>query len=242
MAHADMEQLKDAIVQVAHLLHQRGYIGGMDGNISVRVGSRLLCTPSGVNKGFMNRKEIITTDLEGKVLVGSGKPSSELAMHLEVYKQRQDVGAVVHAHPPHCVACTLTGIDMTRLVVPELAYTMGAVPTAPYATPGTREVPDSIAAHVGTSQAILLERHGSITFGSTLQEAYDRLEGLEHAAHILFLARNLGTLKPLSDEQVERLRHSVEARGLPWMYTSQGDEQVVDRIVEQVLERLRGRG
>lgn len=238
MTRTDIERTRDEIVQVSHWLHQRGYIGGMDGNISVRLEGKLLCTPSGVNKGFLTRTDLVVTDLQGQVLSGKGRPSSELEMHLEVYRQRSDVMAVVHAHPPHCVACTLSGVELTQPIVPELAYTLGAVPTAPYATPGTPEVAASIAPYVASSQAILLARHGSLTVGASLLEAYNRLEGLEHAAHILFLARNLGPLVPLAEGEVQRLRRSVESRGLPWRYSAAKDDEVTQRLVEAVLAKI----
>lgn len=241
MNRTDVEHAKEQIVQVSHWLHQRGFIGGMDGNISVRLGNRLVCTPSGVNKGFLASRDLVVTDLAGSVISGNGRPSSELEMHLEVYRQRADVQAVVHAHPPHCVACTLCGITLTQPIVPELAYTLGAVPTAAYATPGTPEVAASIAPFVAGSQAVLLERHGTLTVGCDLMEAYNRLEGLEHAAHILFLARNLGQLTPLSDQQVQRLRRSVESRGLPWRYAEGMPHDLADRLVEEVIKRLTGK-
>lgn len=242
MMWTEIERTREEIVRVSQWLHQRGYIGGMDGNISVRLQDRLLCTPSGVNKGFLTSQDLVMTDLQGHVVSGKGKPSSELEMHLEVYRQRSDVRAVVHAHPPHCVACTLSEVELTRPVVPELAYTLGAVPTAPYATPGTPEVAASIAPHVAFSQAILLARHGSLTVGSTLIEAYNRLEGLEHAAHILYLARNLGPLVPLAQSEVHRLRLSVESRGLPWGYAGQEDDALTQRLVEEVLRRMLSKG
>ncbi len=241
MSYVHAEEIRQNVVQVAHMMHQRGYIGGLDGNISVWLGrNRFLCTPASTNKGFLNARDLVVVDLDGKAVQGKGRPSSELAMHLLVYRERPDVQAVIHAHPQHCVACTLVGLTLTNPVVPEMAYSMGAVPTAPYATPGTKEVPDSIEPYVKQADGILLARHGSLTMGTDLWEAYNRLEGLEHAAQILFLARNLGELQPLNDDQVARLRASVEARDLPWRYpnTWGADDLPFDEIIEAVVERL----
>ena len=241
MSLVNLEKIRQDMVTVARWMHQRGLVGGMDGNLSVRVGKdRLLATPSGVNKGLLETSDLVMTDFSGNPVRGSGNPSSELMMHLRIYEVRPDVGAVLHAHPPHCVACTLVGLSLTSLVVPELAYSLGAVPTAPYATPGTPEVPASIEPFIANSQAILLARHGVVTFGRDLTEAYNRLEGLEHAARILFLARNLGELVPLDPTEVQRLRESVLARGLSWGFETSAPQrqETVEEIVEMVLKRL----
>lgn len=233
--------VRQDIVKAARLMHSRGLIAGHDGNISVRVApTKLVCTPSGVNKGFLEEKDLVLVDLDGRLLRGGAEPSSEIRMHLQVYRRREDVGCVVHAHPPHCVACTLAGIRLTEPVVPEAAFVLGAVPTAPYATPGTDEVPRSIEPFVASCRGILLERHGSLTVGADVREAYNRLEALEHVAQLLFLARNLGDVPPLSPGQIESLKAVVTARGLPWGYPdSQGSPGPTEAIVQKVLERLR---
>jgi L-fuculose-phosphate aldolase len=242
MSFQDEEKIRQDIVQAARLLHSREYISGFDGNISVRIGrNRLICTPSAVNKGFLEAKDLVVIDLEGNTLRGNQRsPSSEILMHLLVYAERPEIKAVVHAHPPHCVACTLTGINLSLPIVPETAYHIGAVPTAPYATPGTQEVPQSIRPFINESCAILLERHGSLTLGKDLWGAYNRLESLEHVARILYLSRNLGELIPLTPEQVARLRSAVTSRGLPWKFPDDGQlpPQLVDSIVKRVIEKL----
>jgi len=242
MSLMNLEKTRHDMVRVARWMHQRGLVGGMDGNLSVRVAKdRFLATPSGVNKGLLEASDLILTDGRGFPVRGKGSPSSELKMHLRIYEVRPDVGAVLHAHPPHCVACTLVGLSLTSLVVPELAYSLGAVPTASYATPGTVEVPESIEPYIAGSQAILLARHGAVTFGRDLTEAYNRLEGLEHAARILFLARNLGELVPLNPGEVQRLKESVQSRGLPWGFDTapNSEREDVEAIVQMVLKKLR---
>ena len=234
-------EVRQQIVQAARLMHGRGLIAGHDGNISVRVAhNKLVCTPSGVNKGFLTERDLVVVDLEGNRLRGNESPSSEILMHLLVYQHRPDVGCVVHAHPPHCVACTLVGLSLSTPQVPEAAFVLGAVPTARYSTPGTQEVPDSIEPFIAQHEAILMERHGSITFGTSITEAYNRLEALEHVAQVLFLARNLGEVAPLSDDEIGRLKASVTARGIPWRYPADSSgAPLTDLIVQKVLEQLR---
>jgi len=234
-------QVREEMVRAARLMHQRSLIAGHDGNISVRIGpNKLVATPSGVNKGFLHERDLVVVDLEGRKLRGDREPSSEMLMHLLVYQKREDVGSVVHAHPPHCVACTLVGLSLATPQVPETAFVLGAVPTAPYSTPGTPEVPTSIEPFITRSDAVLLERHGALAVGSDLWDAYNRLEALEHVAHILFLARNLGEVSPLGPDEVARLRSVVEARGLPWRYPTNDSlpRELVDAIVQRVLKEL----
>jgi L-fuculose-phosphate aldolase len=238
---AQEEKIRQDMVLVARRMHDRGFISGYDGNISVRTGQdRLLCTPSGRNKAFIEATDIVVLDMQGKLLRGKSEPSSEVRMHLAVYKERPEAGCVVHAHPPHAVACTLAGISLAVPQVPETAFILGSVPTAAYATPGTDEVPESIRPFVKSAEAILLARHGAVTVGRDLSEAYDRMEALEHVARVLFLARNLGDLTPLSPAEVARLKESVTSRGIPWRYPESAalPANLVDVIVERVVHKL----
>lgn len=235
------ENLRREVVTVARLMHDRGYISGYDGNISARLGRGvLLCTPSGVNKAFLDPADLVVLDMAGTRLRGRMEPTSEILMHVIVYEKRPDVQCVIHAHPQHCVACTLTGISLAVPQVPESAFILGAVPTAAYATPGTPEVPDSIRPYVESCDALLLARHGSLTVGRDVREAYDRLEALEHVAKVIFLARNLGDVMPLSADEVARLKASVTSRGIPWKFPESPGlpAGLVDTIVQQVLARL----
>ncbi|MHC1744782.1 MAG: class II aldolase/adducin family protein [Syntrophobacteraceae bacterium] len=184
--------LRYGLVDVCRTLERKGLIAATDGNVSCRAGdARLLVTPSGRPKGELAPIDLLVTDLEGVVLNGTGRPSTEIRMHLLIYSRRPDVQAVVHAHPPMLTALTLAGVPFVAEALPEVWLTIGAVPTAPYATPSTQEVPDAIAPFVDSHQAILMERHGSITMGHSLREAYLRLEKLEHAAHTLFFAHQM---------------------------------------------------
>lgn len=190
-------QCREELIWVCRKLEQRGFIAATDGNVSCRLGEeRLLLTPSGMPKGELRPVDLLVTDLQGKVLLGQAKASSEVRMHLLVYEKRPDVRAIVHAHPPLLTAFTLAEIPFRADVLPEVWLTIGPVPTAAYATPTTAEVPRSIEPFIADHQAILLARHGSLTLGGTPKEAYLRLEKLEHAAHTLFYSYLLSQRLP----------------------------------------------
>ncbi len=198
------------MVRVGHLLWERGYVAATDGNLSVRVGSdRLLVTPSGLSKGFLSADELLVIDLDGAPLPSyrgrDGRPSSEILMHLEVYRQRPDVNAVVHAHPPLATAFSIAGVSLARCVIPEVVVTLGTIPTTDYATPGSAEVPGSIRRAIQDHDAMILAHHGSLTVGQTLWEAYLRLEKVEHTAQITLAAQQLGQVNTLAPEAVQKL-------------------------------------
>lgn len=200
--------LRMEMIAVCQHLVKKELIVAADGNISCKVGQdRFLVTPSGRPKEALAPSELLLLDGRGEILAGQGKPTTELRMHLEAYRRRPDVRAVVHAHPPMLTALTLAGMSFVAEALPEVWLTFGPVPTAPYATPSTPEVPEAIAPFLEKHQAILLERHGSLTFGRNLGEACMRLAKLEHAAHILFHASLLSKAPPvpLPREALEKL-------------------------------------
>jgi len=199
-------QLKEDIVRICRMLHRKNYLAATDGNVSVRLGDRVLVTPSGVHKGLMEAYQILTVDREGRVLSGEGKPTSEIRMHLLAYELRPDVQAVVHAHLPYATACTLAGINLLEPILPEVVITLGGIPTAAYATPGSEEVPESIRAFIKEYDAILLSRHGAMTVGQDVTDAYNKMEKLEHTARVVLAARLQGPLPPLPQAEVEKLR------------------------------------
>jgi len=203
-------QLRQEIVRVCRMLHQKNYLAGTDGNVSVRLGDQVLLTPSGVNKGMMEEDQVITVDLEGRLLAGTGRPTSELRMHLLVYELRPEAGAVVHAHLPYATACTLAGISLLEPILPEVVITLKGIPTAAYATPGTEEVPKAIRDFIQEFDAILLSRHGAITVGQDVMDAYNKMEKLEHTARVVLAARLQGPVSPLSASEVEKLRRLRE--------------------------------
>ena len=210
---ASETQLRADIVEVGRRMYARGYTASNDGNISVRLdASRLLMTPKSVCKGFMDPAMMCITDLEGKKLAGDRDPSSEMQMHLEVYRQRPEVQAVVHAHPPIATAFAVAGIPLDRAVLAEVVTTLGSVPIADYATPSTKELPRAVSKYIKAHDGMLLANHGALTVGTDLFSAYYKMETIEHFAHISFIARMLGGERLLSQEEVQRLQ------GLRGMY------------------------
>jgi L-fuculose-phosphate aldolase len=200
-------QLRADIVEIGRRLYARGYTASNDGNISVRLdGGRLLMTPKSVCKGFMASEMMCITDLEGRKLAGERDPSSEMLMHLEVYRQRPDVNAVVHAHPPIATGFAVAGIPLDRAVLAEVVTTLGSVPIAEYATPSTRELPDAVRKYVKAHDGMLLANHGALTIGPDLYGAYYKMETIEHFAKISLVARLLGGERLLSREEVARLQ------------------------------------
>lgn len=193
-------------------MHERGYIDGNAGNITARLGERaILATPSGVAKGFLSPDQLIIVDMDGKRIDAPTpanahlRPTSELFMHLECYQGRDDIHGVVHAHPPTSVALTLVGYDFQQCLVAEAVITLGFVPVVPYATPASAENRDLIRQRVQEHDAILLAHHGSLTVAETVWDAYLLLETLEQSARIIHMAQQLGTLRSIPPEQLEKL-------------------------------------
>ena len=200
-------EARQAILEAGRRMFQRQYVAANDGNISCRVGEdSVWITPSGVSKGFMTEDMLLRVDLEGCVLEGSGKPSSEMKMHLRVYRENPAVRAVVHAHPLAATSFAIARIPLDMSVLTEAVMSLGVVPVAEYATPGTQEVPDSIAPFCRDYNAVLLANHGALAWGGDLWEAFDRMETVEHTAKIIWNARLLGNPVALTEDQVARLR------------------------------------
>ncbi len=200
-------QLRADIVEVGRRMYARGYTASNDGNISVRLGpDRLLMTPKSVCKGFMTTEMMCVTDLEGRKLQGERDPSSEMLMHLEVYRQRPDAQAVVHAHPPIATGFAVAGIPLDRAVLAEVLTTLGSIPIAEYATPSTSELPAAVRKYIRAHDGMLLANHGALTVGSDLFAAYYKMETIEHFAKISLVARLLGRENLIAREEVDRLQ------------------------------------
>ena len=205
------EATRADIVEIGRRLHERAYVASNDGNISVRLDAeRLLTTPKGVSKGFMTPDMLVITDYEGRKLSGGRDPSSELPMHLAVYRRRSDVTAVVHAHPPAATGFAVAGIPLDRAVLAEVVTTLGSIPIAEYGTPSTQELADAVDRHIAVHDGLLLANHGAITVADGLMRAYYKMETIEHFARISVVARILGRERLLSREEVNRLQ---ELRG-----------------------------
>ena len=207
------EQTRADIVEVGRRLWERGYVASNDGNISVRLDERrLMTTPKSVSKGFMTPDMMVVTDLEGNKISGDRDPSSELKMHLEVYRNRPDARAVVHAHPPTATGFAVAGIALDRAVLAEVITTLGSIPIAAYATPSTDELPAAVRKYIKAHDGLLLANHGALALAGDLFSAYYRMETIEHFAKISLVARSLGGENLLSRGEVDRLQ------GLRGMY------------------------
>ena len=207
-------QLRREIVDIGRRVHAQGLVAATDGNISARVmGDRMFITPGGTCLGELSPGHLLYVDFDQHVLAGQGQPSSELALHLEVYRQRPDVQAVIHAHPPVTNAFSFAGLSLADPVIPEVVVAFGTIPTTEYATPSSEEGPRVIRQLIKVHDVLVLQRHGSLTVGADLSEAYRKLEKLEHAAKTVLAARQLGPLRELSADELHRLAVVAEKLG-----------------------------
>lgn len=194
------------ICAVGRWIHDRGFVASTDGNISVRLpANRILTTPTCVSKGMMCPDDLVVTDLEGHGISGTRKASSEIAMHLLIYRLRPDVNAVCHAHPPTATGFAAAGIALDKPILCELVVTLGEVPLARYGTPGTPEVSEAIEPYVKQHDAILMANHGVVTYGQDLLTAFMRMETTEHFAHVALVTELLGKQELLSGRELEKL-------------------------------------
>ncbi len=212
----DQAAARAALVSCGRRLDALGFAPATDGNISARLGPRaLLVTPAGREKGSLSPEELLLVDLEGTVVEGEGRPSTETPMHLLCYRRRGDVGGVVHAHPPVATAFAAAGVALDAPVMPEIVLTVGAIPLVPYATPGTEELARALEPWVDDHDAFLLASHGVLTLGRDVREALHRMERVEHLAKVTLAARLLGGPRPLTDAQVVSLFSGAAPSGEP---------------------------
>ena len=203
-----INHLKSEIIRIGQELWMQGFTPANAGNISVRLADgTLLCTPTRISKSMLTKEAILQLDSHGSPLDPNTiyAPSSEIKLHLEVYRQRPDILAVIHAHPPFATTFASLGEDLSRNILPEATLQIGTIPVARYGTPSTSELSDSIIAPLHTSDVILLENHGCIAVAHDLKTAQFRLEILEHYCKILFNLKMLGKTSDLTEEQVKKL-------------------------------------
>ncbi len=197
---------KEDICEVGRRLYQHGYIAAMEGNISIRLSENEVAgTPAGVCKGYLTPAMIVTCDMDGNKLSGTERVSTEIQMHLTVYRARSDVKAVVHGHPPKCTGFAVAGVPLNRAILAEVVVTLGCVPLAEYGTPSTKELADSVDRLIRTSDGLLLSNHGALTVGKEVYEAYFKMEVIEHFAEISLISRLLGGERLLPKREVSRL-------------------------------------
>ena len=200
------DEHRDDLCTAGRWIHRRGFVASTDGNLSVRLDpSRILTSPTGISKGMMVPDDLVITDLQGRKLSGHREPSSELAMHLLIYRRRPDVHAVCHAHPPTATAYAAAGIPLNKALLSEIVLTLGCVPVAQYGTPGTPDLSEALEPLVQNFDAILMANHGAVTCGADLLTAFFRMETVEHFAQVSLFTELLGKQVLLSGGDVEKL-------------------------------------
>jgi len=213
--------LRDDIVKVGRLVFEKGWVAANDGNISIRLDDkRILATPTGVSKGMLHPDDLIVVDYEGNKLEGRLERTSEIAMHLTIYGMRDDIMAVVHAHPPVATGFATAGLSLNKALLPEVVIGLGCVPLANYGLPGTPALTEPMLPLIPKYDAILLANHGAVSYGKDVLQAYFRMETVEHFARINFVAEMLGGAKVLPKLEVDKLftsrtRYGVASRATP---------------------------
>lgn len=198
--------LKEKLVEFSHKVYENKFVAAYDGNLSARTESEtILITRSGVCKGNLKIDDIIEIDINGKIISGSGKISTENKIHLFAYEKRKDVNAVIHCHPIYTTAFSLVNESLSEHYFPEVMLTIGKVPVCEFAVPSTEAVPESMSPYIDYSQAMILKNHGVVTLGKSIEDAYFKMEKLEHAAKTLFMAKQLGEPSKISKENVDKI-------------------------------------
>ena len=239
------EEARRQIVEAGKRLCERFFVASNDGNISARLSKdELLITPTSMNKGDVTLEQILKVDMQGRVLTGAGKPSSETRMHLAVYAARPDVQAVVHAHPPAATGFAACRIRLDQdVILPEVVFGLGKIGFAEYGTPTTQEIPDAVVKEIPECEAVLLSNHGALTVGADVMQAYYRMEVLEMYARVRLVTRILGEPKPLSTSEVSELYKVRERQG--WGRSKpvleDVDPALIDVIAQVVVEILKKR-
>src|SRR6202035_1058215 len=218
------QKLKEYICEIGRRVYAKGFAAANDGNISYRVGeNEVLCSPTMICKGVMTPDDICAVALEGKQIAGKRKRTSEILLHLEIMKNRPDVRAVVHCHPPHATAFGVAGVPIPNCVLPEVEVFLGEVPTAIYETPGTQKFAETILPHLKSSNTIILANHGTITFGPDLEKAYWNSEIIDAYCRILILARQLGQVNYFTQQQTRELLDFKKRLGYDDVRFGQGE-------------------
>ncbi|MHB8906594.1 MAG: class II aldolase/adducin family protein [Melioribacteraceae bacterium] len=249
--------LKNDLIEVGKRIYAKGYVASNDGNISVRLDEqKILITPSGVSKGFMKQSDMLIVNLDGIVLSGDKKPSSELPMHLQIYKERPDVNSVCHAHPVYATGFAVAGIPLDMCVLPEVIVSLGTVPLVEYGAPGTNEYFKSMLEYLKDHDAFLLANHGVVTVGKDILGAYHKMETVEHFANIVFVSLQIGKMKTFSREQIEKLISQREKFGVTTKATCVSEKknseslnngpkaeipskELIKKITDEVLGQIR---
>jgi len=234
-----LSELRQDIVEIGKLVFDKGWIAANDGNISVRLDDdRLLCTPTAVCKGMMTVDDLIVCDLEGNKIEGSRERTSEIAMHVTIYRMRPDVRSVLHAHPPVATGFAAAGRALNVALLPEVIIGLGSVPLAEYGLPGTPALTDGMLPYIPKYDAILMANHGAVCYGADVYQAYFRMETVEHFARITFVAEMLGGARALPREEVRKLFESRGRYGVSSRAAMEPGSPVVAEDVQAASERF----
>lgn len=199
-------QIKKQLVEICHKVHEKGFVAATDGNVSVRLEkNKILCTPTAIPKEQIKTSDLIVISLDGEIISGKRRPSTEIKMHLAIYQNRDDVNAVIHAHPVYATAFASSRLALDIPFLPEVILSIGKVPVCEYSTPSTNEVVESILPFIKKTNLLLLQNHGAVTYGKNLSEAYYLLEKLEQTAKIFSVAMGFNGVRPLTKKQIEKL-------------------------------------
>lgn len=238
-------EARAAILDIGRRMYGRGFVAANDGNISIRVGEDAIwTTPTGVSKGFMNEEDLVKIDLCGNVIEGKLKPSSEIKMHLRVYRENENVTAVTHAHPPIATSFAIAGIPLDEAILTEGVITLGVIPVAKYAMPGTEEVPESIAEYVKDYNGVLLANHGALSWGDSVYQAFYRLETIEYYAKIVMYTKFIiGQQNRFSKEQVDgllevRKKFGIYSGGVPKYEQEAVNIDFMQAYKEELIDEL----
>lgn len=251
MKYVSESQIRREICDIGQKMYDKGFVAANDGNISARVKDNvIIVTPTGVSKGGMTPDSLVKMDLDGNILAGRSRPSSEVKMHIEVYRQSDEIMSVCHAHPPMSTAFAVARRPLDRPIISEAIFTLGVVPVADYATPGTEEVPQSISPFVKDYNAVLLANHGLLTWGDSLLQAFFRMESAEQYSRIMYYLDKIGEPQELKCDKVEELvaireKAGIHTGGVPPCRISDekpnDQEELVQEITRRVLAALRKR-
>jgi L-fuculose-phosphate aldolase len=211
----NLEQIKEEICDIGRRIYNRGFVAANDGNISCRIDEeRIVCTPTGISKGFMKPEDLCVVSMDGNQIAGNRKMTSEIRQHITIMNHRSDVKSVVHCHPPHATAFSIVRESIPQYLMPEAEINLGVVPIAPYTIPGGQEFADAILPFVAKHDIIIQANHGTVSYGGTVEQAYFLTETLDAYCKILLLTRHLGSVQYFTREEAERLLELKRSMGL----------------------------
>ncbi len=199
-------QYRNDIIEICKRVYRNGWVASNDGNISIKIGpDSVLCTPTGMSKGYLTTDQLVKVDMNGNKLEGELEASSEVKIHLDVFKNKPGINSAVHAHPPYSTAFAVAGLPLDQCIIPEIIVSLGSIPLTEYGTPSTQEIPNSIRKYLNDHNAFLMENHGAFTIGGDVYQAYYRMESMELFAKISLLAKTLGNVNNISEENVRKI-------------------------------------